>query len=127
MMRSHLLSFRVLSLLLTCLGAMPAWSGSMEDGPADNLAEGPSYFGYVRDERGSSVMRATVSLQPKSGAAVQAQANVMGAYRSHVNASTKPEDVDVSCAKSGYTFVRAIRRPTSTARVVEIDCQMKRN
>jgi hypothetical protein len=51
----------------------------------------------------------------------------MGAYRSHVNASTKPEDVELTCAKSGYTFVRSIRRPTSTARVVEIDCQMKRN
>jgi proteasome lid subunit RPN8/RPN11 len=99
----------------------------MEDGPSDNLSEGPSYFGYVRDERGSSVMRAAVTLQPKTGNAVQTQANVMGAYRSHVNANTKPEDVDVTCAKSGYTFVRAIRRPTSTARVVEIDCQMKRN
>lgn len=113
--------------LMGSLGSSLAWAGSMEDGPADNLAEGPSYYGYVRDERGSSVMRATVTLQPKTGAAVQAQANVMGAYRSHVNASTKPEDVELTCAKSGYTFIRAIRRPTSTARVVEIDCQMKRN
>ena len=113
--------------LMGSLGSSLAWAGSMEDGPADNLADGPSYYGYVRDERGSSVMRATVTLQPKTGAAVQAQANVMGAYRSHVNASTKPEDVELTCAKSGYTFIRAIRRPTSTARVVEIDCQMKRN
>jgi hypothetical protein len=114
-------------LLALSLGPSIVWGGSMEDGPADNLAEGPSYYGYVRDERGSSVMRASVTLQPKGGTAVQAQANVMGAYRSHVNASTKPEDVELTCAKSGYTFVRSIRRPTSTARVVEIDCQMKRN
>jgi hypothetical protein len=126
MMRSFPLLSR-LFLLSWCLGPVLAWGGSMEDGPADNLAEGPSYYGYVRDERGSSVMRASVTLQPKGGTAVQAQANVMGAYRSHVNASTKPEDVELTCAKSGYTFVRAIRRPTSTARVVEIDCQMKRN
>jgi hypothetical protein len=124
------LSCLFLSMLgLVALSLVPSlsWSGSMEDGPSDNLSEGPSYFGYVRDERGSSVMRANVILQPKSGAAVQAQANVMGAYRTHVNASAKPEEVEVTCAKPGYTFVRAIRRPTSTARVVEIDCQMKRN
>jgi hypothetical protein len=121
------LSSRLLGLLVLCWLPAFSWAGSMEDGPSDNLSEGPSYFGYVRDERGSSVMRASVSLQPKGGAAVQAQANVMGAYRTHVNATAKPEEVEVTCAKSGYTFVRSIRRPTSTARVVEIDCQMKRN
>lgn len=127
MKRSYSSPFQYCCLLALSFSSVLAWSGSMEDGPADNLAEGPSYFGYVRDERGSSVMRASVTLQPKGGTAVQTQANVMGAYRSHVNATTKPEDVELTCAKSGYTFVRSIRRPTSTARVVEIDCQMKRN
>ena len=120
-------SSRLLCLLAVPLMPALSWGGSMEDGPSDNLSEGPSYFGYVRDERGSSVMRASVTLQPKGGAAVQAQANVMGAYRTHVNATAKPEEVEVTCTKSGYTFIRSIRRPTSTARVVEIDCQMKRN
>ena len=98
----------------------------MEDGPPDDLSEGPSYYGYVRDERGSSVMRAKVTLTPKTGAAVEVQANVMGAYRSHVNVNAKPEEVQVTCVKPGFTFVRMVRRPTSTTRVVEIDCLMKR-
>ena len=97
------------------------------DGPPDDLSEGPSYYGYVRDERGSSVMRAKVTLTPKTGAAVEVQANVMGAFRSHVNVNAKPEEVQVSCVKPGFTFVRMVRRPTSTTRVVEIDCLMKRN
>ena len=105
----------------------PIWAGSMEDGPPDDLSEGPSYYGYVRDERGSSVMRAKVTLKPKVGAAVEVQANVMGAYRSHVSATAKPEEVEVSCVKPGFAFVRMVRRPTSTSRVVEIDCLMKRS
>jgi hypothetical protein len=113
---------------LCALMFMPvAFAGSMEDGPPDDLSEGPSYYGYVREDRGVSVMKAKVTLKPKVGATVEVQANVMGAYRSHVNAQTKPEDVEVTCAKPGYTFVRMVRRPTSTSRVVEIDCLMKRS
>jgi hypothetical protein len=116
----------VLSLCLLLSVCPLVQAGSMEDGPPDDLSEGPSYYGYVRDERGSSVMRAKVILTPKTGAAVEVQANIMGAYRSHVNANAKPEEVQVNCVKPGFTFVRMVRRPTSTTRVVEIDCLMKR-
>ena len=126
-------SLRLLALwpcliFMSIMASSPiARAGSMEDGPPDDLSEGPSYYGYVRDERGSSVMRAKVTLTPKTGAAVEVQANVMGAYRSHVNVNAKPEEVQVTCVKPGFTFVRMVRRPTSTTRVVEIDCLMKRN
>ncbi len=113
-------------LALACM-AMIACAGSMEDGPPDDLSEGPSYYGYVRDERGNGVMRASVTLKPKVGKSVDVQANVMGAYRSHVNAQSKPEDVEVTCSKAGFVFLRMQRRPTSTSRVVEIDCMMKRS
>ena len=39
----------------------------------------------------------------------------------------KPEDVEVTCSKAGFVFLRMQRRPTSTSRVVEIDCMMTRS
>ena len=63
-------SLRLLALwpcliFMSIMAASPnARAGSMEDGPPDDLSEGPSYYGYVRDERGSSVMRAKVTLTP---------------------------------------------------------------
>jgi hypothetical protein len=120
-------SIHAVLICAVCWLPQLSWAGSMEDGPPDDLSNGPSYYGYVRDDRGSNVLRAQVSLQPKNGPTVQVQANIMGAYRSHVSATAKPEEVEVTCSKPGFTFVRMVRRPTSTNRVVEIDCLMKRD
>jgi hypothetical protein len=122
--------YSVITLMMCALSwsVQPSLAGGLEDLEPDDLSNGPSYYGYVRDDQGgSTVMRAQVSLKPKNGPVVQVQANVLGAYRTHVSATAKPEEVEVSCSKPGFTFVRMTRRPSSNNHVVEIDCFMKRN
>jgi hypothetical protein len=120
------------ALCLCCIGL--SWpgclqAGGMEDGSLidDTALAGPAYFGFVRDERGSSVARASVSLQPKEGQAIVVQANILGVYRSHVSPTVKPDDVLISCSKPGYKYIRTVKRPTSTSRMIETDCLMQKN
>ena len=121
-----LLSLFVFALLATTPSAM-VFAGGMDEGQSDDTAvAGPAFFGYVRDERGSILAKAVVSLQPKNGKAIVIQANVLGVYRSHVSPTAKPDDVSISCEKPGYKQIRVVRRPATTARVVETDCMMQK-
>ena len=102
--------------------------GDDMDGAADAGEEGPSYFGFVRDHRGSPVSDAVVRLVPKSGNAVEVNTNVLGLYRSHVRKDVEPKDVEVSCGKAGFRQTRVFRRtlPDPNARVIETECTLQR-
>ncbi len=106
-----------------------AWAGGDDvDATGDFQEEGPSYFGFVRDHRGSPVSDAVVKLIPKTGEGVEVKTNVLGLYRSHVRKDVEPKDVEVSCAKAGFRQTRVYRRTAADAqaRVIETECTLQR-
>ena len=109
--------------------AAPAFAGGDDyDAANDTESEGPAYFGFVRDHRGSPVSDARVVLKPKSGDAVTLKTNVLGLYRSHIRKEVKPDDVEVSCEKSGYKQAQVMRRnpPGATDMHIETNCTLQR-
>ena len=108
------------------LGAQAFAGGDDYDASNDTEGAGPAYFGFVRDHRGSPVSDAQVLLRPKSGEPVALKTNVLGLYRSHINKDVKPEDVTISCEKSGYRQERVFRRTEPGAMFIETDCTLRR-
>ena len=108
------------------LGATAFAGGDDYDAMNDKEGAGPAYFGFVRDHRGSPVSEAQVFLRPKSGEPVALKTNVLGLYRSHINKDVKPEDVTISCEKSGYRQERVFRRTEPGAMFIETDCTLRR-
>ena len=107
--------------------ALPARAGGDEEGGAPDPENGPSYFGFVRDKRGLGVPEASVVLKPKVGEAVIVKSNVLGLYRTHLSKDSKPDDVTVSCEKSGYRQVNITRRKQAAdAPSVETSCTLER-
>lgn len=102
--------------------------GDDYDATSEPVDAGPSYFGFVRDARGSPVSDARVILRPKSGDGVEVKTNVLGLYRTHVNKDADPVSVEISCDKDGYRQTRVLRRtpPSAGARVIETDCTLQR-
>lgn len=112
---------------MVTLMALPVWAGGVDENPGDETGkEGPAFFGFVREERGPNVGRATVTLQPKTGQAVNVQANIMGVYRTHVSPTAKADEVTITCSKAGYKQTRLVRRASTSGRVVETDCMMQK-
>ncbi len=108
---------------------VPAQAGG-DDYDASNDIEGagPAYFGFVRDQRGSPVSDAEVILRPKMGQPVTIKTNVLGLYRSHVNKDVAPDDVQISCEKSGYKQAKVYRRtpPGAKDMFIETECTLQR-
>ena len=122
------LSFsHVVAVLMLGVLNSPVWAGGVDENPGDETGkDGLAFFGFVREERGPNVGRATVTLQPKTGNAVSVQANIMGVYRTHVNPTVKADDVTITCSKAGYKQTRVVRRASTSGRVVETDCMMQK-
>ena len=116
--------------LATCIalacGAPALAGGDDYDASNDTEGAGPAYFGFVRDHRGSPVSDAQVLLRPKTGDPVVIKTNVLGLYRSHINKDVKPEEVTISCEKSGYKQERVFRRTEPGAMFIETDCTLRR-
>jgi hypothetical protein len=111
------------------LSAVPALAGGDDyDAANDTEGRGPVYFGFVRDNRGAAIADARVVLQPKSGEPTIIKSNVLGLYRSHVSKDVRPDDVAVSCDKSGYTLLKVARRNPqgSTEMNIETNCTLQR-
>ena len=112
---------------LTLVLALPALAGGDDyDAANDEEGKGPVYYGFVRDHRGSPVSDAEVILRPKKGDSVTLKSNVLGLYRSHINKDVKPDDVTISCEKSGYRQERVFRRSEPGAMFIETDCTLRR-
>jgi len=120
---------RAIALTIVAGAATPAFAGGDDyDAQNDTEGAGPAYFGFVRDNRGSPVSDAKVLLRPKAGEPVVLKTNVLGLYRSHVNKEVVPDDVQVSCEKSGYKQTRVFRRtpPGAKDMFIETDCTLQR-
>src|SRR6476661_7957012 len=121
------------TIMLAACAAMacglPALAGGDDyDASNDTEGAGPAYFGFVRDNRGSPVSDAQVVLRPKMGDPVTIKTNVLGLYRSHVNKDTAPDDVQISCEKSGYKQTKVFRRtpPGAKDMFIETECTLQR-
>ena len=120
---------RAITLAIGVAAATQAFAGGDDyDAANDVKGAGPAYFGFVRDNRGSPVADAQVVLQPKKGKPVSLKSNVLGLYRGHISREVLPDDVQISCAKTGYKQTRVNRRtpPGNTAMFVETECTMQR-
>ena len=117
-----------IALAVAAIG--PAIAGGDDYDPSmDKENAGPAYFGFVRDTRGAAIADARVVLRPKTGSPVEVKTNVLGLYRSHVRKDVRPDDVEISCDKTGYKQTRVFRRtpPGSADRFIEIDCTLQRS
>ena len=119
----------ILLTLIALAAATPVIAGGDDyDAAKDVKGEGPAYFGFVRDARGSAVFDAQVILQPKKGKPVVLKSNVLGLYRGHIHKDVLPDDVQMSCVKPGYQQTKTTRRtpPGATAMFIETECIMRR-
>lgn len=121
---------RAAAVTLLALSGSAAFGGGSEEyeSEADAEGKGPVYFGFVRDNRGSSVPEAQVMLRPKAGEPVMIKTNTLGLYRTHISGQVRPDDVEVSCEKAGYRQVRVARRnaPGSRDAMIETNCTLQR-
>jgi hypothetical protein len=120
---------RALSLAIGVTAAMQAFAGGDDyDAANDVQGAGPAYFGFVRDARGSPVVDAQVVLQPKTGKPVLLKSNVLGLYRGHISKDVRPDDVQISCVKTGYKQTKVNRRTPAggTLMFIETECTMQR-
>jgi hypothetical protein len=116
--------------LIAAFAAAPAGAGGDDyDAANDVKGAGPAYYGFVRDTRGSPVVDAQVLLQPKKGGKpVTLKSNALGLYRGHISKAVLPDDVQVSCVKTGFRQTKINRRtpPGNTAMFIETECTMQR-
>jgi hypothetical protein len=120
---------RAIALAIVVAAATQTFAGGDEyDAANDIKGAGPAYFGFVRDVRGSPVVDAQVVLQPKKGNPVSLKSNVLGLYRGHISKEVLPDDVQISCLKTGYKQTKVNRRtpPGNTSMFVETECTMQR-
>lgn len=114
----------VLALALVASAAQAG--GGALDGPDDH--DVTSYIGAVKDVDGNILADAKVTAELKSGnLSLIARTDATGRYRIPGFAqASDPNDVSITCAKEGYTLIRAIRRRTTVepGAPIETDCLM---
>lgn len=92
-------------------------------------ADGPSFFGFVREVGGAGVNDAKVTGELKGGALVTAT-DILGLYKlPGFGKDVNPDDVAISCAKDGYKQANVVRRPHAAGDVkdpIEIDCYLQK-
>ena len=120
---------RMCALAIGVAAATQAFAGGDDyDAANDVKGAGPAYFGFVRDARGSPVVDAQVVLQPAKGKPVTLTSNVLGLYRGHISKEVLPDDVQISCVKTGYKQTKVNRRTPAggTSMYIETECTMQR-
>ena len=120
---------RAIALAIALAAATQVFAGGDDYDAANDIeGQGPAYFGFVRDSRGRPVTDAQVVLQPKKGKPVSLKSNALGLYRGHISKDVLPDDVQVSCVKTGYKQTKVNRRtpPGNTSMFVETECTMQR-
>jgi hypothetical protein len=120
---------RLMVFFVAVAAAAQVFAGGDDyDASNDVKGAGPAYFGFVRDTRGSPVTGAQVVLQPKKGKPMSLKSNVLGLYRGHISKDVLPDDVQISCEKTGYKQTKINRRtpPGNNLMFIETECTMQR-
>jgi hypothetical protein len=102
---------------------------TMLDEDVNAGAEGPSFFGFVRQVDGAGINDAKVTAELKGGALVTAT-DILGLYKiPGFGKDVNPDDVNISCAKDGYKQANVVRRPHTagdTKDPIEVDCYLQK-
>jgi hypothetical protein len=126
--RADFIAAIAFALTLCCPVAVLA-GGLMEDDHDDAAkAAGPSYFGFVKDNRGAIVPDAKVAADLK-GSSVVTRSDITGAYKlPGFGKEVSPDDVVISCGKEGFKQLRVLRRTVNaaTTTAIEIECTLQR-
>jgi hypothetical protein len=124
--------YLALVLMSALAGLVPAQAGGVNfgDDNDNNTDQGPYFFGFVRDDTGSSVPDAKVTATVKAGGALVTRTNGMGVYKiPGFGKNVDPDSIDISCAKDGYKQDTVLRRPHAAgdnADPVEVECTLKK-
>jgi hypothetical protein len=120
----------VLVSALTAFVSAHAGGVNFGDDNDNNIDQGPYFFGFVRDDTGSSVPDAKVTATVKAGGALVTRTNGMGVYKiPGFGKNVDPDSIDISCAKDGYKQDTVLRRPHAAgdnADPVEVECTLKK-
>ncbi len=102
---------------------------SLLDEDLNNVPDGPSFFGFVREVDGGGINDAKVTGQLQGGALVTAT-DILGLYKlPGFGKDVNPGDVIISCAKDGYKQASVVRRPHAANDVkdpIQIDCYLQK-
>ena len=117
----------LLAASFVLLPSLAMAGGDTYDGANDTAAQGPAYFGFVKNVDGKAVIGAHVHLVPKNSAPVALTSDVLGLYRGHIRKGVSPEDVVTSCEKAGFKQVSVYRRTPagSNSMFNETDCTLQ--
>lgn len=92
-------------------------------------ADGPPFFGFVREVGGAGISDAKVTGDLKGGALVTTT-DILGLYKlPGFGKDVNPDDVAISCAKAGYKQANVVRRPhsaTDKKDPIEVDCFLQK-
>ena len=123
-----------LTVMLMLAGLTAAHAGGqMTFGDDTNTSanDGPPFFGFVRDADGAAVPDARVTAAVKSGGAVVTTTNSLGVYKFPGFAkSIDPNDIVISCDKSGYKQANVVRRPNAPGDMtdpIEVECYLQKD
>ena len=125
-----------LGLTVALMLAAPAATragGQMTFGDDTNTSanDGPPFFGFVRDADGSAVADAKVTAAVKTGGAVVTTTNSLGVYKFPGFAkSINPDDIVISCEKTGYKQTNVARRPGPQGDMtdpIEVECYLQKD
>lgn len=89
---------------------------------------GSPYFGFVRDDKGKGVNRASITFVEPSGSSMTVLTNILGHYTvDGFDKSISSHDVEISCSKEGYEQLRVDRRVMEdrTLQPVEANCVLE--
>ena len=93
-------------------------------------ADGPTYFGFVRDAHNTAIGDVKVTLKITGGLTYVTRTDRAGLYRvPGLGKQIKAADVAISCAKEGYEELRVVRRPPARGKAVksvDTECRMQR-
>lgn len=92
-------------------------------------ADGPSFFGFVREVGGIGINDAKVTGTLNGGALVTAT-DILGLYKlPGFGKTVNPDDVQISCAKDGYKQANVVRKPHTPGDMkdpIEVDCYLQK-
>jgi hypothetical protein len=92
-------------------------------------ADGPPFFGFVREVDGPGINDAKVTAELNGGSLVAAT-DILGLYKiPGFGKSVNPDSVKFSCAKTGYKQANVVRRPhaaNDTKDPIEVDCYLQK-
>ena len=86
-------------------------------------------YGFVKDNRGSVIPDAMVTVDIKNRGQLVTQTNILGAYRIPTfGIAISPDDVEISCKKEGYTQISVVQRlgMADPKAGFEVECTMRK-